>query len=168
MTRFRCNCELTRAAPAAQAGALAEKLLRHVFRRGAARRAIPLRGAPASKAGGVSAWQDLASLTHFVRRAEPRGLQQASYCMMMAPPPGPAHSIELRLTHGLCAGAGHGHAPQQHHAPPAYHAPPPAPLHSMEHDMPILFNDGEFVRACLRCYEPLFEPWTDFSFLSAG
>ena len=62
--------------------------------------------------------------------------------MMMAPPPGPAHSIELRLTHGLCAGG--GHAPPQHHAPP-YHAPPPAALHSMEHDLPIML-DGEYVR----------------------
>ena len=61
--------------------------------------------------------------------------------MMMAPPPGPAHSIELRLTHGLCAGG--GHAPQ-HHPAAAYHAPAPAPLHSMAPDLAML--DGEYVR----------------------
>jgi hypothetical protein len=40
----------------------------------------------------------------------------ARYCMLLAPPPGPAHSVELRLTKGLCAGAGHAHA--QPHAQP--------------------------------------------------
>jgi hypothetical protein len=41
--------------------------------------------------------------------------------MLLAPPPGPAHSVELRLTKGLCAGAGHTHA--QPHAQPQHVQP---------------------------------------------
>ena len=77
--------------------------------------------------------------------AEPRGVQQTSYCMMLAPPPGPAHSIELRLTHGLCAGAGH----VPHHAPPPQQPHALAPLHGLDHDMSNIF-DPEYVRLRLR------------------
>lgn len=77
---------------------------------------------------------------------------RSAYCMMLAPPPGPAHSAELRLAHGLRAGGGAHRPPpqQQQHVPAtaAYHlpqllhdsggfpAPPEAPfLDGMEDEM---------------------------------
>ena len=80
--------------------------------------------------------------------AEPRGLQKASYCMMMAPPPGPAHSIELKLAHGLCAGGGH-HKPQPHPAPPLQQPQPQLHADLLEgfsaDEMPMLFDEVRFL-----------------------
>lgn len=81
--------------------------------------------------------------------AEPRGLQKASYCMMLAPPAGPAHTQELKLAHGLCAGGGH-RKPQPH---PAQQQQPQLHADLLEgfpaDEMPMLFDQVRlFFFAC--------------------